>query len=639
MTVLEILKILAASLILHLIPGWALLSLGDFRKQWSAIQRWILAFFLGMAVYPVLYYGARVLIPSLQIGLNKLYFFLGLLFLFCLYQYRKDWRDNFNFDKADLIVLGVLIVALFTRLSPILQYNYPAWTDSLHHTIITKIVMQTGKLPFNMLPYDPGDLSIYHLGLYSLTGSVGLLAKTTPHFALVVYAQVLNAMAGLAVFVFLDKMLGRLPALAGMVFVSFISFQPALYFNWGRFTQLAAQTLLLPSALVFWQFLQNTKNEKPQKKKYSEVAPIILVSLTIAATIMLHFRVAVFYVPLLVLLFLSALISKPTSKLMRQTIFLRAFLIAMLSLLLVLPALIPGIKAYLYPGTPQAETIFDPTSTVTSSKIIENPYYRFEYSSFYILGLTKTAMIVVIIGLLAGLCFKKSRPLSLIAMGWTFSLWLIGSLPNLNIQKLAIVNMTGVMILAYLPGAIGFGLLLFGLQQLLDRPFKPSFGPILSWMILFSAIPFVLTTKDTIRPYYHFMRAEDEKAMQWIKANTPQESIIAINPTFWAGGAFHGSDAGYWIPYFAERETTTRTMMSEAAPDFDMVRKRNEAVYKLYETPANLQNLCDLGVDYLYSGNKDPFTRHDFDIKGLLTQENTQLLYDQDNVQILKICP
>ena len=89
-----------------------------------------------------------------------------------------------------------------------------------------------------MIPYDPADLSVYHLGLYALTGSSGLLAGIAPHSALIWFCQVINGFAAIGVFLVLDKKVSRTAALAGTVFAGLLSFQPAWYCNCGRDTQL-----------------------------------------------------------------------------------------------------------------------------------------------------------------------------------------------------------------------------------------------------------------------------------------------------------------------------------------------------------------------------------------------------------------
>lgn len=52
-----------------------------------------------------------------------------------------------------------------TRLILADQYPYPDWTDSVQHFINTKLVIINGQPPYYMMPYDPADLSVYHLGL------------------------------------------------------------------------------------------------------------------------------------------------------------------------------------------------------------------------------------------------------------------------------------------------------------------------------------------------------------------------------------------------------------------------------------------------------------------------------------------
>lgn len=648
MTFLTVLKLIIVTLTMQVLPGWVLLSLGGYWKRFKTLDRWILAYFLGMAFYPVLFYLTRLVLPGVQIGLNKLILFLFLTLIFNLWQFRKSWKDNFKFEKKDLFPAALLVLILVTRLIPAWQYPYPAWTDSLHHSIITKLVMLNGKLPETMLPFDPASLRGYHLGLYGLTGSLGLLSNVAPHTALLYYSQITNAFASLAVFIFLDKKIGRIAALIGMVFVGLISFQPALYFNWGRFTQLASQTLLLPAALLAWMAIESDSahslTASCQKKR--EIVEIVLAALLISATALVHFRVAVFFLPLLVFIVLLVLSKDKLSSKERKRIVLRTTLIAFVTIILTLPAIIPALQSYLTPAEPIAGSSLDVSANKSDIPLSEHPYYKFEYPIFYELGLTKVAGLFAALGLLLGLMFKKTRTLALLTIVWVAALSIEGNLHKFNIPKLAFVNMTGVMIIAYLPGAIGFGLLFETLKESLSRLLGPNqawrnIQPILYWMIAFIAVLFISDRVNTIQPFRHFMTNEDQQAMEWLKENTPPDSIIAINTQYWAGEAFHGTDAGYWIPYFAERETTTRTMMSVDAPDYDVLQQRNALVYLIYFTGDGIvdtQALCDLNVTYLYSGKVAPFTNLDFNIEALKSSPGVELIYDQNGIQILNLC-
>lgn len=648
MSFLTLLKLIIVTFTMQLLPGWALLSLGGVWKRFSTLQRWILAYFLGMAFYPVLFYLARLVMPGLQIGLNKLILFLFLTLLFSLWQFRHTWREQFKFEKKDLIPAFLFLLILITRLIPAWQYPYPGWTDSLHHSIITKLVMLNGQLPNTMLPFDPASLSGYHLGLYSLTGSLGLLSSVSPHTALLYYSQITNAFAGLAIFLFLDKKVGRVAALSGMVFGVLVSFQPALYFNWGRFTQLASQTMLFPAALMVWMAIEPdpvTSSATTSEKKEKAVE-IILAALLISATALLHFRVAVFFLPLIAFIFLLTISEDKLSPKERKRILFKTALTALIAVLLTLPAIYPAMQSFFAQEEALASLLAESLPNKTVLPLTEHPYYRYEYPVFFDLGLTKVAGLFATAGLLLGLLFKKTRTIALLTIVWVAVLAIEGNLYKFNISKLAFVNMTGVMIIAYLPGAVGFGLLFESLKETISRLVGPNpawrnIQPTLCWMIAFIAMLFITDRINTLEPYRHFMSDDDQQAMLWLKENTPADSIIAVNTQYWSGDLFHGTDAGYWIPYFAERDTTTRTMMSVDAPDYGSVIQRNALVYSLYyagEEAVNTQPLCDMGVTYLYSGKKDPFTQLDFNIEALKSSPGVQLVYDQNGIQILSLC-
>ncbi|HPX65598.1 MAG TPA: hypothetical protein PLW45_03250, partial [Anaerolineaceae bacterium] len=94
-------------------------------------------------------------------------------------------------------------------------------------------------------------------------------------------------------------------------------------------------------------------------------------------------------------------------------------------------------------------------------------------------------------------------------------------------------------------------------------------------------------------------------------------------------------------PLFAERDTTTRTMMSVDAPDYASVIQRNALVYALYfanDEIVDTQALCDMDVTYLYSAKNTPFTNMDFNIEALKTSPGVQLIYDQNGIQIFDLC-
>jgi len=618
-----------------LAPGWALLSIGQYWKRWEPLHRWFLALCLGIAVYPVIFYLARVITPFLHIGRNKLLIFIGVCLAIVIYRYRKDWKEQFRFGKNSGWVLFIFVVTITTRLFLADQYPYPAWTDSLHHTIITKLVMLNGQLPYTMIPYDPADLSVYHLGLYSLTGSSGLLADIAPHSALIWFCQVINGFSAIGVFLVLDKMVGRTAALAGMVFAGLLSFQPAWYFNWGRDTQLVGQTLLLPTALVFWEFVESITNN-PTEKITDRIPATIITSLLLVGVAMIHFRVAAFLLPIIILFAFLGVFKKGLRRDIRTKTAVIILLTGLLCFILVLPAFLPAIQNYLNPLN------FNETNSdlpQQPEKLTEDPYYTFEWKSFFSLGLPKNLTILALAGLIVGFFNPKTRKLALLIVFWLVVLVVEGYLYLLNIREIAFINMTGIMIIAYLPGALLFGILIDNLTDLSAKVFGPDTENVIVTLLLLLGVAFAPDRVEGVESYRQFMSTEDEIAMTWMKSNLPKDSVIGINSTYWAVTAFTGTDAGYWIPYFAELETNTRTMVDDGSPEYYLARERTNTIINLYSDLNFLAPLCEQGIDYLYSAKKTPYNERDFDIDSTLSTGEASLIYDRGGVQLIEICP
>lgn len=634
MTLWDEIRTVLVILIMLLAPGWALLSIGQYWKRWEPLQRWFLALSLGIAVYPVMFYVARVVIPFLHIGQNKLLMFIGVCSAIVIYRYREDWKDQFKLGKNSGWILFILVITMATRLILAHQYPYPAWTDSLHHAINTKLVMINGQLPYTMMPYDSADLSVYHLGLYALTGSTGLLSRVAPHSALIWFCQVINGFAAIGVFLVLDKMVNRTAALAGMVFAGLLSFQPAWYFNWGRDTQLVGQTLLLPAALVFWELVESLVN--PPIKKVGHIFSGMMISiLLLVGVAMIHFRVAAFLLPIILLFAGQGIFKRGLVKSKRVKITSLIFLTGLLCFILVLPAFLPAIQNYLNPIEFSDSNLDLPQQP---EKLTEDPYYTFKWKTFYSLGLPRNLTILALIGLITSLFNQKTRAFVLLIVVWLMILVVEGYLYLLNIRELAFINMTGIMIMAYLPGALLFGLLINNLAILMIKVFGPYLEKVIVTVLLLLGIVFAPDRVKGIEEFRHFVTSEDEIAMAWMKTNLPKDSVIGINSTYWTVTAFTGTDAGYWIPYFAELETSTLTMISDRSPKYNLARERTETIVDFYSDIELLPSLCEQGVDYLYTAKKPPYNQRDFDFKSIFSTGEAVMVYDRGEVQILEIC-
>jgi hypothetical protein len=156
--------------------------------------------------------------------------------------------------------------------------------------------------------------------------------------------------------------------------------------------------------------------------------------------------------------------------------------------------------------------------------------------------------------------------------------------------------------------------------------------------VLFLAVVAAIYRLGEVEGFRQFMTPADEKAMDWIEKNTPKEAVFAVHTYYWLPDSPHGSDGGYFIPYYAKRETTTSTMISSLGPGYEEVMAESEAVMSLYSPSPDIGALCELGVDYLYDGAKDPFDGNQFNLSAIQQVEGVELIYQAGGVSILRIC-
>ncbi len=626
-------KTLITIFIMLLVPGWAFLAGTGLWRRFEALERWILAVGLGIAFYPVLYYLTRALLPSMRMGQNKLITLITILFLITAWCLRKDWKEQFKLGKYAGAFLFILAVTLLTRFWLAHNNPYPAWTDSLHHMLITDLVGTTGKLPFDLQPYALTNLDQYHLGLYALTGSLQVLAEISAHQALLWMTQTINGLCGLGVFLILSRKVSPLAGLVGMAVVGLFSFQPALYFNWGRFTQATSQSLLLIAALPTWEAIRAWRENWTVNRMHALYLAGVS-GLLIAGVFVIHFRAAAFLLPLIAIICIYEFALAIKSKKKIMTTLLGIAVIAIVSIVLILPALLPAMDFYIERRSEPAQ----PSEVEVADDIADNQYFaNYNIESLYLIGAKKWMIGLTLLGMVIGL-FRKNRVVIIIMIAWLFTLFGAGLLYRLNIPLLAFTNMTSMMIMLYLPIGVIVGVLAEDLWQMFSLEKYDTWANGLQWTALLLVVIAVLYRTSDVQYYRHFMTAADEKAMDWIENNTPRDAVFAVHTYYWLPDSPHGSDAGYFLLYYADRQTTTSTMISSLGPGYEEVMAESEAVMSLYSSAPDIPTLCDMGIRYLYDGAKNPFDGSQFNIPAIEQAEGMQTIYQDDGISVYKIC-
>jgi len=102
----------------------------------------------------------------------------------------------------------------------------------------------------------------------------------------------------------------------------------------------------------------------------------------------------------------------------------------------------------------------------------------------------------------------------------------------------------------------------------------------------------------------------------------------------------HGTDGGYWIPYFTGRQTTTGTMLYFLGErkHLDQINAATQATFLAHGIHPQINDLCAAGADYIYIGAKGNFAQSALNKQAILIQQGTGLLYDEAGVAIISIC-
>lgn len=625
---LRIFLVLAAML---LIPGWFALAFTGIWRRWSGLQSWILAIGLSIAFYPVFFYTARFLIPWLTFGPYKMSALLILMLILTLWLLRREGATFRKLDLLEWMALAAFGITIFTRYWIIRDQPYPAWSDSLHHTLLTELTAVQGQLPHTLDPYFPIPLDQYHLGLYALSATVQWIAQVPAHTALLWTAQMLNALCGIGVYLVLDRKVGRVGAIAGLVTAGLLLSQPALYVNWGRFTQLSSQVILLIGWLLVWEALTVwTKRQQPWRDVWGYT---VLAAITTAAVFLLHFRVAAFYLPLIVLTTLWVLWSsrRERSAFTRSVMGLLA--VGGLSLLLVLPVLVDAMRVYVTSRLAQGAIR---VTTSTGSAMAD--YYTFPLSSFpYLIGVSDWWVLwAASAALLFGL-IRRSK-LVLLCLFWLLSLFGLGYAYLLGIRLLNLTNLGAVLIMIYLPIGLTVGVIASEILNMVQSRRVVAYA--LSILFLVGGVAAAPARATTIEAYRYFVTPADVAAMEWINANTEPDALFAVNTYFWLPGAPHGTDAGYWIPYFTGRSTTASVMIfsSLARRDYRTeVIAASQQVRQLETDPAAIAQLAELGVDYIFIGQIGNFASSGLKSEILRGQDRVEEVFSLKGVSIFHL--
>ncbi len=606
------------------LPGWLLLEFSGLGTHLERGERWALAVGLSLAVIPI------VLLWTSLLGIhwNGAATWLAMAALLAagawwVYQHtfkRKppappvEAADEANSpdesqppsrkakpnDWIPFALLAILGVSFFLRMSMVRDLAAPPWVDSVHHGVITRLILEEGRYPESYAPYIDIETAHYHPGFHAalalFTGLSGLELERSMLF----FGQALNALSILAAYLFTVSLTGqRLAGLITALIVGFLTPMPAYYTSWGRYTQLAS-LLILPAAFTL---LTRLVLDKPRRR--ADLLPgghtfslLLLAGIACGGLFLVHYRVAAFLFLLLVAWMLvrgrTTVIEAGTAgQLGLETGLLAGGGAAALALSL---PWWPGLLSTLIgPSLAWGEA---------PAKLMEGFTWGFLTSAQ-----GEAVLWLAGAGVLLGLLTQRNFPLVLAI--WTGLLFLLANLSALNLPGGGLVNTVSVEISLFLPLAAAAGYLLAWALSTMGRLLPSNLRWLPRLALLLGSLGVIwLGFRDllpVLNPVTVLYRTADRQAMEWMRDNLPEGAKVQINPFSWGYNLYAGADGGYWIGPLAGRATNPPPVLYglDTGPQSDIlaISEANKQVLNLADQPDELYSLLSSqGTDYVYLG-------------------------------------
>ncbi|MFC1878495.1 hypothetical protein ACFLZW_01150 [Chloroflexota bacterium] len=549
---------LVVGLILFIVPGWALLLYtypGWGQLHWA--EKLGLAGGVSLATYPVMLLWTGLV--GLELG--TVYGWLPALtgFLAIVLNKRKaiaslptairlqPKKISSSLTWADIALWVTIILIFATRFWAARGLEAPMWGDSYQHTVIAQLIVDNGGLFSSWQPYADMTTFTYHFGFHSLVAAFHWITRLPMHQSVLWVGQILNALAIL----FLIPLVRRLnknpwSGVATLVLAGLLLPMPMYYLNWGRYTQLAALAILPAAICLSWAGLEGER--LPWRKHF----PIWIVFAGLALT---HVRVLVFALFFYCAYFL--LNSRWHSWTNYLTRIIKAGMGAGILFLPWFTHIFSGRVPQMFGGILQATA----AQLKSSQKVFEPLGDLF----FYLPPLVWLILPICLVYR----AWRKDKGVLIIGLWW-FLIFLSANPHFLGLPGTGLMTNFAVFIAAYIPAAIILGAAAGALvddwkQATVPEKFsvwKKRLQRLLpSSMLMLTLLAGIWGARqrlwDINPPAHALVTRPDLQAFEWIRKNIPEETLFLVNTRLAFGNStVVGTDAGWWLPLLAERQTT-----------------------------------------------------------------------------------
>lgn len=657
---------LAAGAVLYLLPGWGMLAWlypAWGRRGW--VEKLGLACSASLAIYPLLYLYTDLI----GLHLGQIYTWLpptmAALYLLLRRVLRRQTEPAPLVDDksacppslaADLAFVAVMLLVILSRFWSVRTLAIPMWGDSYHHTLVTQLLVNHGGLFNSWAPYAEMTTFTYHFGFHSLAAGLHDLTGLGAPAAVLWTGQIVNLLAVLCLYPLATR-LGHNPwaGVTAVLLAGLLAPMPMYYVNWGRYTQLAGQVILVSGVYLMWETL--TARQAGWRLP-------VLTALLLAGLALTHLRVVI-----LAGLFLAAFWLIYLRRGSAAMIFRRSLGFSLLAMLLFLPWFLRVFSGNLI-------DIFTATLSGTPASTAQNVSSQVAKEIQATTGAIGNlfdylpALIWLFLPPVIGWgLWRRERDALLIAVWWWLA-WFFGEPAWYGLPGSGAITAFAVLIAAYIPAALlfgaGAGWALAALpvappeeQTGSSQSFKLTprrrWGKLAQPMLALAAICLGLwgvglRLADVDIPDHALVLPPDLRAFAWITDNTPEAARFLVNaqPAFYETTVV-GTDGGWWLPFLAGRQTTIPPMnYSFEQEPWSGYQQWINSLYQEIEAngidhPAVIAELRRRGVTHVYIGQQQGSVSHfgpaNFDLQALQASPHYRLVYRQDRVWIFEVLP
>jgi hypothetical protein len=437
---------------------------------------------------------------------------------------------------ASLVGGAVLLVAAVAwRWYQARGLVFPAWVDSIHHTLIVRQIIETGGVPQTMQPYLNAPF-YYYYGFHIATAAFAQWSSLQPDQAVLWLGQLLNALVGLGIYRFARSMDLRVrAALPAALLTGFVMQMPAYYVTWGRFTLVAGWVVLLPAMAA----ALDARRDPHKRGAWIQLAVLS------AGLCLTHYLTVVLFLLFIGLLALEVLVTRRRSS-------------GPQLLSLALPSLVGGLAAL--PWLVRV-IVYQPSSLqVGLSGEISTDWNYLNYLlgpryNHILMILAAAGFFLCAVLLLIKHFTRSEAPDSLENAGGqsVFALWTVCVL-FLSLPfglRLGPFRPDHFVIVLFFPAVVWLGITLSNGSGAITRRWGrwTGHGALLLAVALL-VVWGLRESRNVLNPVTLLADQQDRLALDWINQNLPASARFYINAAYWQDGTYRGVDGGAWLlPY------------------------------------------------------------------------------------------